>query len=372
MSYGVLVRKPESAPAAKAKAPAKAASSVLRIGDPNDAYEREADRVADEVMAGGRPRPEWSFSRISVATPLQRKCACGGSGGWEGECKECEEKKTLQRKAAGPAEPGVAPPIVHEVLNSPGQPLDTASRAFFEPRFGHDFSQVRVHVGGQASASARAVRARAYSVGNAVVFDEGQYRPESLEGRRLIAHELAHSVQQGFVRVPSDGELEVSRPDDRLEVEANRMSKQVAATESVVAPLAKSGPTNRPHLFREVQPPSGGTAGGAPNRIVFLDADVVSQIAGGNKPAAEALLQMRSSGADIRIARPTFNETQRGLPQQVAARRVVVEQLGIKIDEGAGLESRMPTYETYAKKGVMIQTKDIPMVAAAKASGGEI
>jgi hypothetical protein len=261
---------------------------------------------------------------------------------------------------------------VHEVLNSPGRPLDKATRDFFEPRFGHDFSRVRVHVGGQASASAKAVQAQAYSVGNAVVFGEEQYRPESLEGRRLIAHELAHTVQQAWVTVPRDRELEVSRPDDRLEVEAHRMARQVSANESVVAPPATLGPTKRPHLFRQGPPAAGGPPGGSPKRVVFLDSDVLSQITGGNKPAAEKLLQLRSGGAEIRIARPTFNETQRGLPQQVAARRLVVEQLGIKIDEGSGLGSRGPTYDIYAQKGVKVQTKDLPMIAAAKASGGEI
>ena len=86
-----------------------------------------------------------------------------------------------------------APRIVHDVLGDGGVPLDTASREFFEPRFGHDFSAVRIHTGGAAAASARSIHARAYTVGNHVVFGEGQFRPGL--GRGLVAHELAHVVQ---------------------------------------------------------------------------------------------------------------------------------------------------------------------------------
>ena len=79
MSQATFANKESKIMASKTKATAKNASGGLRIGEANDAFEREADRVADEVMAGGNPRRDWSFSRMSVGTPLQRKCACGGS-----------------------------------------------------------------------------------------------------------------------------------------------------------------------------------------------------------------------------------------------------------------------------------------------------
>lgn len=102
-----------------------------------------------------------------------------------------------QRSAAsGVLGPMTAPPIVHDVLNSPGQPLDSATRAFFEPRFGHDFSQVLVHVGERAEQSARDVNAHAYTVGHDIVFGAGKFSPATQEGRRLLAHELTHVVQQ--------------------------------------------------------------------------------------------------------------------------------------------------------------------------------
>jgi hypothetical protein len=86
--------------------------------------------------------------------------------------------------------------IIHKVLNSSSQSLDVGTRAFMEPRFGHDFSKVRVHADTKAAESARAVNALAYTVGNDVVFGAGQYQPATSNGRRLLGHELTHVVQQ--------------------------------------------------------------------------------------------------------------------------------------------------------------------------------
>ncbi|TBW13005.1 DUF4157 domain-containing protein [Azotobacter chroococcum subsp. isscasi] len=90
-----------------------------------------------------------------------------------------------------------APPVVDEALRSPGQPLDPSTRAFFEGRFGYDFSHVRIHTGVQAAESARAIGSLAYTMGREIVVAEGRYRPESTNGRYLLAHELAHVIQQG-------------------------------------------------------------------------------------------------------------------------------------------------------------------------------
>jgi hypothetical protein len=98
---------------------------------------------------------------------------------------------------------GEAPPLVHDVLRGSGQPLDPAARAFFEPRFGQDFSDVRVHADSAAARSAAAVAARAYTVGPRVAFAAGQYAPDTAAGRRLLAHELAHVVQQRTDHAPA-------------------------------------------------------------------------------------------------------------------------------------------------------------------------
>jgi len=129
---------------------------------------------------------------------LQGRCACGAGGSPCSPGKHEHNRDTLRRTAAdaSPPEAAEAPPIVHEVLRSPGQPLDTAALGFFEPRFNQDLSDVRVHTNDQAAASARSVNASAYTVGRNIVFASGRYAPENPTGRRLIAHELTHVLQQ--------------------------------------------------------------------------------------------------------------------------------------------------------------------------------
>jgi hypothetical protein len=154
---------------------------------------------------------------------LQRQCACGQHTGNGGECEECKQKRggTLQRAAINSSLTHEVPPIVHEVLRSPGQPLDVEARAFMEPHFGHDFSQVRIHTDGPAVESAQAVNALAYTVGNNVVFGAGQYAPTMNAGRRLLAHELTHVVQQNGASLASRAEdLVIGGQNDRFETEA--------------------------------------------------------------------------------------------------------------------------------------------------------
>lgn len=157
---------------------------------------------------------------------LQRKCACGGTPGPDGECAACR-KQRLQRQAGGQTTPATAPPIVADALRSSGQPLDATTRAFMEPRFGHDFGQVRVHTGAQADESARAVNALAYTVGRDIVFRADQYQPESRPGQRLLAHELAHVVQQGFDNAALQPQLALDQPGDVYEQEANHVADHV-------------------------------------------------------------------------------------------------------------------------------------------------
>jgi len=171
----------------------------LAVNEPSDAFEREADRVADQVMR--MPDPGTQAADDPPAGPsrgvpsLQRKCACGGGASGCASCK-AEDDAKLQRKAATPGGITTAPPVVHDVLRSPGKPIDAATRSFMEPRFGRDFGDVRIHNNAIASESARAVGARAYTVGSNIAFRDGEYRPGAESGRRLLAHELAHVVQQ--------------------------------------------------------------------------------------------------------------------------------------------------------------------------------
>ncbi|HWM24561.1 MAG TPA: DUF4157 domain-containing protein [Chthoniobacterales bacterium] len=209
----------------------------LAVNASGDEWEQEADRVAEQVMR----RPE---------SQLQRACQCGG-GCPKSQAKQSNhEDERLQTKRVQANDTGqiAAPPIVHDVLRTPGQPLDGATRSFMEPRFApaqmismrgdhderdadqmaavvmqtrpearerkgaypdagqqpsrFDFGNVRIHTGTSASESARAVNARAYTVGNHIVFAQGRFDPSHPAGRRLLTHELAHVVQMNEVASP--------------------------------------------------------------------------------------------------------------------------------------------------------------------------
>jgi hypothetical protein len=154
---------------------------------------------------------------------LQRTCSCGGGAD---ECEECK-KSPMQRHGTDTAAASI-PPAVERTLTGAGSPLDSQTRGFMESRFGHDFGRVRVHADAAASESARAVRADAYTVGTDIAFRSGLYAPFTTQGRTLLAHELAHVVQQTSGRaLPSgiDG-----GPTDPLEVSADAMAEDALAT----------------------------------------------------------------------------------------------------------------------------------------------
>ncbi|WP_020586089.1 eCIS core domain-containing protein [Desulfobacter curvatus] len=142
--------------------------SELTVNTPGDMHEKEADQVADEVMKKTETMANSVFPAISS---LQRQVSNSHTAVW-------------------------APNIVREVINSPGEPLAPTNRSFFEPRFGHDFSRVRVHTDTIAAKSAQSVNAQAFTLGNHIVFDSNKFAPHSYPGKRLIAHELTHVVQQ--------------------------------------------------------------------------------------------------------------------------------------------------------------------------------
>jgi hypothetical protein len=159
---------------------------------------------------------------------LQRKCDCGQHTVAGGACSDCEKKKgTLQRKTSTSEATSEVPPIVHDVLRSPGQPLDASTRAFMEPRFSHDFSRVRVHTDSRAAESAQAVNALAYTVESDVVFASGQYAPQITAGIQLLAHELTHVVQQNGHTAQSQDNLRIGPVDDSYEREADRFMGRV-------------------------------------------------------------------------------------------------------------------------------------------------
>ena len=196
------------------KTPARL-QTKLGVNTPGDIYEQEADAVAEKVVNQTVPR-------------IQRQAG---------------EGKLVQRKATGDAEVQSAPPLVNEVLRSPGRPLDADTQAFMEPRFGHDFSRVRVHTGTAAEQSARDMNANAYTVGHDIVFAAGRFATANRDGRRLLAHELTHVVQQGdggsVLQRDVRGPKATATPADWKDkvAKATSPADRAALIQSVVAPV---------------------------------------------------------------------------------------------------------------------------------------
>ncbi|HVB21512.1 MAG TPA: DUF4157 domain-containing protein [Ktedonobacteraceae bacterium] len=186
--------------------------------------------MSEQVIAQMRSQP---VQVRSTAHSVLQRCSNGV------ECAECKAKREqhegkLQRAAvnAAPALANGVPPVVHSVLNSPGHTLDSGTRSFMEPRFGHNFSGVRVHTDSRAAESARSVNALAYTVGQHVAFGQGQYKPDTLAGKQLLAHELTHTIQQSMGQASAINRasaLQISEPHDSYEHEADARVRQVMA-----------------------------------------------------------------------------------------------------------------------------------------------
>ena len=196
LSLQKKVSKPPRALSTAAAPPAAACPAVrhilhgprpqtkLTVGAPGDAFEREADQVADQVMR----MPEPAVQRMCSHCRKEME----GEGVVRRKCSKCEEEEMHAKE-----EPGRTPSVPEgfesrfAALQGGGRPLPASERAFFEPRFGRDFSNVRLHSGPAAGELARSVHARAFTLGNSIVLGAGE------TGRELLAHELTHVVQQG-------------------------------------------------------------------------------------------------------------------------------------------------------------------------------
>jgi hypothetical protein len=193
----------------------------LRIGQPGDAFEREADRIADAVVGMAAPRsglPGIERALGGEGGGADRRCACCGSACGANEAGkpaasgtaatvqrkcQCQKQDKDDELMQGNEAPGEAPRVpagftaeLAGLRGGGGAPLSPALRGFFEPRIGHDFGAVRLHTGALAERSAEAVHARAFTLGNDVVFGHGEFAPDTPAGRRLLAHELTHVIQQ--------------------------------------------------------------------------------------------------------------------------------------------------------------------------------
>jgi len=198
--------------------------------------------LASESHNAGKESP----APVSLGL-LRRKCACGNDA-MGGGCGQCSKEGTLlRRQARDGSQSAAVPPIVHDVLSSPGYSLDQRTRSFFEQRLGYDFSQVRVHTGSRAAESARAVRASAYTVGHDIVLGSDKSTAGTAEGRRLLAHELTHVIQQGAHNTPSASSgLAIGPADDSHEHEAVRAEETITRHSA----SGTTGRVSRPRLQR--------------------------------------------------------------------------------------------------------------------------
>lgn len=224
----------------------------LAISQPNDPDEQEADWTADRIMRMQEP------AHITAASPaIQRNCAACDSN--KTTCPKCEGEEKVQRKEISrpSSETGHSVHSETAVPRDGGRPLPPDMRALFEPRFGRDFSRVRVHTGSWATESAHAIKARAFTLGRDVVFGEEEYLPGSLEGQRLLAHELTHVVQQGHAAaLPAGGPSSSMQPrnvsDGGLAHSTERIARQSDGGADAGVP--------------STEPKDAGTTGGSPDQ----------------------------------------------------------------------------------------------------------
>ncbi len=178
----------------------------LRIGQPGDIYEQEADRVAEQVMSMPEPQvqrqteeKEEEEEEEEIQTkPLAERITPLVQRQVEEEEEEKEEEEIFQTKEVPNQTSKVTPDLESRIhaLKGGGQPLPTSTRAFFEPRFGYDFNEVRIHTDTQSAENSRAFNAKAFTIGRDIVFGSGQYAPGTSAGKKILAHELTHVIQQ--------------------------------------------------------------------------------------------------------------------------------------------------------------------------------
>jgi uncharacterized protein DUF4157 len=199
------------------------AQPKLKISQPGDTFEQEADKVAEQVMNGGGSgnkrmlRPSHSSSNHEIITQMVGT-KNEETSNVDDKCQDCKNKKekeenetmNFNRKPSSYGNHasvvastsqnrnmvGSTNDISNVILGGSGSTLDTSTRKFMEFRFGHNFSNVRIHTNDKAARSARSINALAYTVGNDIVFGEGQYQPHTYAGQKLLAHELTHVIQQ--------------------------------------------------------------------------------------------------------------------------------------------------------------------------------
>jgi hypothetical protein len=214
----------------------------------------------DHVDGGGSMRPK--AARLDEPDALQMRAALSGRLDALGPKGVLGLQRAIGNEGTAAAIEEERSPV-HDVVSSPGAPLDQDVREDMESRLGHDFSDVRVHTDGAAESSAKAVGAHAYTVGSHIAFQRSAYDPGSVAGRTTLAHELTHVVQQRSGPVdgtPAPGGVSVSDPGDRFEREAAATAERaIAAPAPVAAPPATTPAASVQREAEEEEEPVQGS-----------------------------------------------------------------------------------------------------------------
>jgi hypothetical protein len=241
----------------------------------------------------------WSIGDIPVNAPVQPKLAIGALD----DPLEAEADRTAaeiigdpdtappRRASAGAETAGLAPAAVDEVLTSPGRALEPGSLAFFGQRFGYDFSQVRIHTGPQAERSAQSIGALAYTAGPHVAFAPSAYAPSTASGRRLIAHELTHVVQQDARVSPAvSPRIQRSALDDHTN-KAERDHLQVPTRET-------RSPLSADDLKKQFETKDKGTP---PADEIFFGAEIDAKLQPGLRNLAADLFRSQNTVSNVAL-----------------------------------------------------------------------
>jgi len=284
----------------------------LTVGAPNDEYEREADRVADQVMRIRQP----SGVDLTPGDPkIQRLCQ-----GCEEEVRrqpleeeeELLQTKRISRRGGLTPEPEAQAQIA--AATHGGAPLPTNTRKFFETRFGQDFTDVRIHVDAAAADSVSSVNARAYTLGRDIVFGSGQYAPGTFRGKQLLAHELTHVVQQGKSKLSPTQRNSYVQGHGMINQNAKvaNIIKRIPATTQPVNQVSRTFNSNALIQRQEQEPALPETPTSAPEPVTAVpaspDVNVGSVEGENNTPLNSTLASSPQLVRDLFALDPTrFN-----------------------------------------------------------------
>jgi hypothetical protein len=303
---------------------------------------------------------------------LQRKCDCGNHT-MSRSCDNCAKKRSLiQKKPTNGFAGSATTPIVHEVLRSTGQPLDASTRSFMEPRFGHDFSHVRLHTDAKAAESARSVNALAYTVGHNIVLGDAAKSSNPWEHRKTLAHELTHVVQQSgnpgvpttLFRQPSKGGAGPVKAGNEAELISKSIAYptkygklEITATAKIASTIIGAGSSSEPigssttHVSKDKP---GGRTSGAKQEFSYRGLEDIAPLEGLKLTDLSIGVEGELSGSEITAAATfKFTVVTSSFSAPATAKAILIkakEGEGIKV---GGVEIKIAPFSYKVKIGSM-------------------